>query len=194
MSAGDRKPSLRAGIGAAVALSVGGAAVLAALAPWLGTDTATRLVIALLGFGYALYVVAASGERAGRVTSIVGFVGATIAAWLMDLPLAHYVLAQVGLVWFIRSLYHYAGLVPALLDLGVALLGLACAAWALARGNGPWLALWCFFLTQAFHALIPSSLAGGSAAAPAPDDAFARAHRAAEAAMRRLSSPNPDRY
>jgi hypothetical protein len=40
---------------------------------------------------------------------------------------------------------------------------------------------------QAFHVVIPESLTR-RAALDAPDDAFARAHRAAESAMRRLSA------
>jgi hypothetical protein len=45
-----------------------------------------------------------------------------------------------------------------------------------------------FFLIQAFHALIPTTLRRGGTALEAADDGFARAHRAAEAAVRRLSS------
>jgi hypothetical protein len=88
----------------------------------------------------------------------------------------------------VRSLYHYSGLPPALADFGLSLLGAAFAVWAAQRSGSAWLALWCFFLVQAFHALIPPTLARGSAAPDAADDGFARAHRAAEAAVRRLSS------
>ena len=88
-----------------------------------------------------------------------------------------------------RSLYYYSGLLPALADLGVSVLGAAFAAWAAQRSGSAWLVLWCFFLVQAFHVLIPASLTQRGRAAPDPaDDAFARAHRAAEAAVRRLSS------
>ena len=43
------------------------------------------------------------------------------------------------------------------------------------------------FFELAFHALIPPTLQRGAAAPAAADDAFSRAHRAAEAAVRRLS-------
>jgi hypothetical protein len=64
--------------------------------------------------------------------------------------------------------------------------------WAAQRSGSTWLALWCFFLVLAFHALIPPTFARRAAEArAAADDAFARAHRAAEAAVRRLSTTTP---
>ena len=181
-------PSFAHGLGAAFVLSVCGAAVLAALSPWLGSAVGVRAVIALLGFSYVLYVIGRSGERVGRITTIACWCVIASAVWLAGLPLVAYVLVHVGLVWLVRSLYHYSGLLPALADLGVSLLGAAFAAWAAQRSGSAWLALWCFFLVQAFHALIPPTLAqrGGDAAVDTAD-AFARAHRAAESAVRRLS-------
>jgi hypothetical protein len=189
MSAAATKPSLGAGLVAAFVASACGAALLAAFAPWLGTAGALRAVIALLGFAYTLYVIGRSGERVGRVTTIVCWLVISGGAWAFGLPLAGYVLLHVGLVWLVRSLYHYSGLLPALADLGISLLGAAFAVWAVQRSGSPWLAFWCFFLVQAFHVLIPATLTQhGNAGPDAGDDAFARAHRAAEAAVRRLSS------
>lgn len=189
MSAAHRMPSLGAGLGAALVLSTCGAALLAATTPLLGPATALRAVIALLGLAYVLYAVGRSGERVGRVTTIVGWIVIASAAWLAGLPLAGFVLVHLGLVWLVRSLYYYSGLLPALADLGLAALGAAFAVWAAQRSESAWLVLWCFFLVQAFHVLIPSSLTQRGGASPATtDDAFARAHRAAEAAVRRLSS------
>ncbi len=183
------KPSLSAGIGVAFVASACGAALIAALAPWLGGGTAVRAVVALLGFAYVLYAIASSRERVGRITTVACWLAIACGAWLLSPPLAGYVLLHVGLVWLVRSLYFYSGLVPALADLGLSLLSAAFAAWAAQRSGSAWLALWCFFLAQAFHVLIPASLMQSGKAAPdTADDAFARAHRAAEAAVRRLSS------
>ena len=191
MSAAHRRPSLGAGLGAALVLSACGAALLAAVTPLLGQATALRAVIAMLGLAYVLYAVGRSGERVGRVTTIVGWVAIASAAWLTGLELGGYLLVHLGCVWLVRSLYYYSGLLPALADLGVTALGAAFAAWAALRSESAWLVLWCFFLVQAFHVLIPASLTQrGNAAAAAADDAFARAHRAAEAAVRRLSTSN----
>ena len=157
MSAAHRMPSLGAGLGAAVVLSACGAALLAAMTPLLGLATALRAVIALLGFAYVLYVVGRSGERVGRVTTIVCWIVVASAAWLAGLPLAGYVLVHLGLVWLVRSLYYYSGLLPALADLGCH----GCSAPRSPSGrrsarSSAWLALWCFFLVQAFHVLIPA--------------------------------------
>lgn len=189
MSAPKPIPSFGHGLGAAIVFSTCGAALLAALSPWLGSTASFRAVISLLTFAYVLYVIGRSGERVGRITTIAFFCLVAGGAWFLELPLVGYVLVHVGLVWLVRSLYHYAGLLPALADLGVTLLGAAFATWAAQRSGSAWLAFWCFFLVQAFHVLIPvTSTQRGGATAPATEDAFARAHRAAESAVRRLSS------
>jgi hypothetical protein len=187
MSAARKLPSLGAGLVAALILSACGAALLGALAPWVGVGTALRVVIALLGFAYVIHAIGRSGERVGRITTLVCWLVVASAAWLIGLPLVAYALVHLGAVWLVRSLYYYSGLLPALADLGLTLLGAAFAVWAAQHAGSAWLAFWCFFLVQAFHVSIPASLAR-SGTPDTPDDAFARAHRVAEAAVRRLSS------
>jgi hypothetical protein len=187
MSGTKRMPSLGVGLVVALIFSACGAALLAALTPWLGTGLALRAVIALLGLAYVIYAIGRSGERVGRITTLVCWLVVACGAWVAGLPLVAYVLVHLAVVWLVRSLYYYSGLMPALADLGVTLLGAAFAVWAAQRSDSACLAFWCFFLVQAFHVSIPASLTGGPAPG-APDDAFARAHRAAEAAVRRLSS------
>jgi len=189
MSAAKRMPSLGSGLVAALVLSSCGAALLAALSSLFGYATALRAVVALLGFAYLLYAIGRSGERVGRVTTVACWVVVASATWLMGLPIAGYVLVHVGLVWLVRSLYYYSGLLPALADLGVTVLGAAFAVWAAQRSESAWLVLWCFFLVQAFHVLIPASLTQRDKGdLDSREDAFTRAHRAAEAAVRRLSA------
>ncbi len=133
-----RKPtSFAHGVVAAAVLSVSGAAVLAALTPFLGAGTALRAVIALLGFAYVLYVQSVSGERVGRVTTIVLWLLAATATWVVGVPFVGYVLIHAGLLWLVRSLYFYSGVLPALLDLGLSALGLAFAVWAAGRSGSP---------------------------------------------------------
>jgi len=187
MSGARHSPSLGTGLFAALVLSAGGAALLAALAPWVGLGPALRAVIALLGLAYVIYAIGRSGERVGRITTLVCWLVVASGAWLAGLPLVAYVLVHLGAIWLVRSLYYYSGLMPALADLGLTMLGASFAVWAAQRADSAWLAFWCFFLVQAFHVSIPTSLTRSSAP-EAPDDAFARAHRAAEAAVRRLSS------
>jgi hypothetical protein len=183
-----RQPSFARGVGVAFALALAGGAVLAVLAPWFGLGTALRAVIALVGFAYTLYVIGSSGEPVGRITTIACWGVVAIGACIVGLPFVGYVLVHVGLVWLVRSLYHYSGVLPALVDLALSLLGAAFGAWAAQRSGSAWLALWCFFLVQAFHALIPATLVKRGNPATETDDAFAHAHRAAEAAVRRLTS------
>lgn len=185
MSARNRL-SLTGGIVAAFVLSLTGAALLAVLGPFLGVGTMARGVVAMLGFAYVLYLIGRSGERTGRVTTVACWLAGAALAWFTGLPFMSFVLVHVGLVWLARSLYYYSGLIPALIDFGLSLLGTAFAVWSAQRTGSFGLALWCFFLAQAFHVLIPESIQSGRNR-PEADDAFGRAHRAAEAAVRRLS-------
>ena len=193
MSAARRMPSLGMGLAAALVLSASGAALLATLTPWLGYGAALRTAIALLGFAYTLYAVARSGERVGRIATIVCWIGAATALWAAGLPLAPYLIAHLTLVWLVRSLYYYSGLLPALADLSVTAAGAVFATWAAQRADSAWLALWCFFLVQAFHVLIPTSLGERRTrdARTVSNDVFASAQRAAEAAVRRMTSARP---
>jgi len=189
MSARHVRPSLGRGIGVALAVSAAGAAVLAALGVVAGPGIALRAVIALMCFAYVVYLVAASGERVGRISTVALWVLAAAAAWFAHVPLVGYVLIHAGLVWLVRSLYFASGLLTALAELGVMALGLAFGLWAASRSGSPLLAFWCFFLVQAFHVLLPAGLGALPTALPSGDaeQAFARAQRAAEAALQRLS-------
>jgi hypothetical protein len=188
MSAPKTPPSFGHALVVAFLLSLAGAAVLVTLTPFAGGAAALRAVIALLGLSYTLYQIGRSGERVGRITTVALWIGAASFIWFLDLPLVAYVLVHVGLVWLVRSLYHYAGLLPALADLGLSVLGAAFAVWATQRTGSAWLAFWCFFLVQSFHVLIPTTFGPAGTTPDGADDAFGRAHRAAEAAVRRLSS------
>src|SRR5690606_1811956 len=106
MSRIGRSPSLLQGVVAALVLSLAGAALLAALTPVLGTGTALRAVVALLGLAYVLYLLSRSTERTGRITAVVLWAAAAAAAWAASPSLAVYVLLHAGMVWLVRSLYH----------------------------------------------------------------------------------------
>ena len=182
------RPSFGASLGLGLVLSLCGAALLSVLAPMLSASFALRAVIAIVAFAYVLYLIGKSGERVGRITTVACWLVAALGAAAAGLPLAAYVLVHVGLIWLVRSLYYYSGLLPALADFGLGVLGVVFAVWAAQRTGSAWLAFWCFFLTQSFHALIPQSLATRESRARGADDTFNRAHRAAEEAIRRLST------
>ena len=189
MSAPRRTPTLGFGLAIAFVLALCGASILAALTPFVGSGTALRAVVALLGFTYLLYVLGKSGERAGRVTTVVVWTVAAAFIWISGVPFVGYVLIHVGLLWLVRSLYFYSGILPAIVDLGLSLLAIAFAVWAAGRSGSALLAFWCFFLVHAFHVLIPSALFGDGKQHAGDDDlSFNRAHHAAEAAIRRMSA------
>jgi hypothetical protein len=191
MSARERsapRPSFGTSLGVGLGLSLCAAAVLAVLGPILFAGYALRAVVAIVAFAYVLYLIGKSGERVGRVTTVVCWLVIALGAAVAGLPLGAYVLVHVGLIWLVRALYYYSGVLPALADFGLGLLGVVFAVWAAQRTGSTWLAFWCFFLAQSFHVLIPNSLATRGSRAPDVDDAFNRAHRTAEEAIRRLST------
>ena len=183
----SRDPSLLGGVVVALALSLSGAALLAALTPILGAGQAFRAVVALLSLSYVLYVLGASAQRTGRISSVVLCSAAAAIAWFAEPPITVYVMLHIGLIWLFRSLYHHASALSTLADLGLTVLAAAFGAWALSRSGSAWLALWCFFLVQAFFVVLPAGASDGTCESAAEDGAaFERAHRAAQAALRRL--------
>ena len=98
-----------------------------------------------------------------------------------------FVIAHVGLIWLARALYYHPGLVPALLDFGLCGFSVI-AALATAKQTGSlFLAMWTFFLVQALFIAIPT-FRGDRGATTSDDDGFDRAYRAAQQALRRLST------
>jgi hypothetical protein len=158
-------PSFLNGVLLALALSLSAAVGFAALTTVMFPGLVIRLLIAGLGL-----------------------IGAVAAAFFSP-SLLVYLTVHVGMVWLIRALYYTAGVLPALLDLGLSALALAAAVWAAGQTGSVFLAVWSFFLVQALFVVMPRSVRD-----PAPlkdgvrDDEFERAHRNAEAALRRLST------
>jgi len=188
MSTPRRSASLGHSLVFGFVASVGAAAMFATLTPFVASGMAARAVVTALGLVYVLYLVSRSGERVGRLTTLLVWVIGAALTWLLGLPFTAYLLVHVGLVWLVRSLYYYAGVLPALADLTLALGGVTFAVFAAQRSGSVWLVFWCFFLVQAFHALIPEQIGRVHERPTNPEDAFARARRAAESALRRLST------
>ena len=186
-----KRPSFLEGVAVALAAGVAGSLVYTALtlvAPDLGS---LRLVVGAIGLGYVLYLLSRSRQRVGRVTTVAAWLAAAALAWLAQPPLLVYLLAHLGMVWVIRSLYFHASLLSAVADLGLSVLSLAAAAWALVHSGSLFLAIWCLFLVQALFCLIPPGLGPRPRGKPPGRDAgdrFEYAHQAAETALRRLYS------
>jgi len=109
-----------------VILSLCGPAVLAALTPLIGTarrcacHRAARVRL-------VLYLHGQSGERVGASRLSALWTVAASFAWFLGLPLVAYALVHVRSCGSLRSLYCYSGVLPALADFGLSLLGAAFA-------------------------------------------------------------------
>jgi len=183
-----KTPTFLEGAGVALLAALAAGLGQAALAWSLPPATAARLTTLLVGFGYLAYLLRRSPERAGRVVAVGTWFAAAGLLWLAWPPLPFYVLAHLGLLWLARSLYLHHGPLAALMDLGLTGLALIAGLGAWLHTGSVFLAVWCLFLVQALFVLIPSR--PGPRKAFEEEDRFERAHRSAEAAVRKLSSPS----
>ena len=186
-----KRPGFFEGVAVAFAASLGGGALFAALTTVFAGASVLRLLIAVIALAYVLYLLGRSAQHIGRITALALWCVVAGVAWFMDPPLLLYVLIHLGLVWLIRSLYFYSSVLCALADLGLTGMGLAVAIWAVVQSESMFLSLWSFFLVQALFVAIPARMTGKPGERKSHDEAedpFQRAHRAAEAAVRKLSS------
>jgi hypothetical protein len=182
------RPTFLEGVGVALVASLAGAAAHTALSAAAGGGM-LRLVVSSLALGYLIYLLVRTPMRVGRVTAFVAWWLAAAGLWFATPPLALYLLLHVGLLWLIRSLFFHSSLLSALADLAIGLLALAAGVWALVHTGSLLLGIWCFFLVQAGFVAIPAGPIGRRQARdPLHEDGFERAHRNAEAALRKHSS------
>jgi hypothetical protein len=185
-----RPPTFLQGVGVALVLALSGAALFAAVAPLVSGAGLLRLLVAGLASAYVIYLLAASRVRTGRFATFVLWLVAVTAMTYLAPSLPLYLIAHALLIWLVRSVFFRRGLLPALLDGALSVVALAAAVWVATGTGSLFLGLWCFFLVQALFVAIPDRLGAHAARRPsaATDDAFDRAYRTAEAAVRRLSS------
>lgn len=181
------RPTFFHGVIVAAVLGFFGSAIVATLTPFVGLGAVVRLVIPLLGLAYLLYLLNRSAERVGRVTALTLWAGLAAVTWWIAPPLPLYLMIHVGAIWLVRSLYFYSGILPAMMDLGLAALSVSAAVWAISRSGSVFLATWCFFLVQALFVAIPAAVKRKAQPEPAADsENFERAKRQADAALRQL--------
>lgn len=186
-----KRPTFFHGILVAAVLSFCASAVVATLTPFVGFAFVLRLVIAALGFAYVVYLLGRSPERLGRTTTVLSWSALAVVTWWLAPPLPLYLLIHVTAVWLVRSLYFYAGFLPAILDLGLTAISVSGMAWALTRSGSIFLATWCFFLLQALYVAIPpvwNGKAGRCESIQIETEKFAAARRRAEQALQQLFS------
>jgi hypothetical protein len=182
-----KRPTFFQGVFVALVISVAAGAVLAGLVPFMSSGAALRLMIPAMGFAYLIWLLRRSVESTGRITTVAAWCIVSATTWFVAPPISAYVLIHAGMLWLARSLYFYAGVLPALLDLGLSALSVSAATWAITRSDSVFLAAWCFFLVQAMFVVIPGTLKKhATGAADENDDTFERARRRADAALRQL--------
>lgn len=184
-----KRPSFLHGVLLAAILGFFASAVVATLTPFVGLGAVLRLVIPGLGLTYLIYLLGRSQERVGRVATLTLWSALAAITWWLAPPLPLYLLIHVSAVWLVRSLYFYAGIVPALLDLGISALSVSAAVWAITRSGSVFLATWCFFLVQALFIVIPPAVKRKQVVernTPANGEKFDLARRQADEALRQL--------
>jgi len=185
------RPDMLEGVGVALLISLAGAAAFTFFSTLFGVGF-FRVVIAMLAFVYVLYLLFRSQHRTGRISVVVLWTMAALLNLFMMPSLPLYLLTHLLLIWLIRALYYYHGVVPALLDLGLIGIASLAAEWAWLSTHSLFMSLWCFFLSQALFVLIPSRITKKRkrpAQLHQPDDAFETAYRNAELAVRKLTTP-----
>jgi len=183
-----KRPTFLEGVGFALAASIGGSVAHTALAAAAGGGQ-LRLAVTGVAFAYVLYLLARAPARVGRVTAVALWCAAALGLWLAIPALGVFLLMHVGLIWLVRSLFYRSEVLSALADLALGVTALAAGVWAVVHSGSILLGLWCFFLVQAGFVAIPDGPWRPRREDVAPqDDSFERAHRAAEAAVRRLSN------
>ncbi|MBI1422936.1 MAG: hypothetical protein GC149_05660 [Gammaproteobacteria bacterium] len=185
------RPGFLEGVGVALVLSIGGSALFVMFNPFVSAGFLLRLLASGISFAYVLYLLWRSRERIGRVTMLTGWLLLSILIWLWYPPIVLYLSLHLLLLWLVRALYFYNGVLPSLMDLGLHGTASALAIGAGLHTQSLFIGLWTFFLCQALFVFIPSSLQGRRASRVAVkdgEDRFERAHRAAQAAVHKLTS------
>jgi len=186
-----KQPTFLEGVGIALAISLAGSVLYTAMDAVFPGVQVLRLLIAGSGLAYVVYLLGRSPERVGRITAAAAWLLVAGVLWFTQPPLLLYICVHLGTLWLIRSLYFYSSALSALADLGLNGLALAAAIWAVTRTGSVFLGIWCFFLVQALFVAIPKRINRKPGAVPAGHesaDRFQHAYRAAETAVRKLSS------
>jgi hypothetical protein len=185
-----KRPGFFEGVAVAAIASLAGGACYVALTTLFSSTAVLRFVVAGLALAYITYLLSRNEERVGRITVIALWLPAACVLWFIEPSFAAYICAHLALVWLVRSLSLPLSLVAALADLAsshsaspppcgprpapTARHSVSGASSSCRRFTSPFPRAWRRAVRAAKEA--------------APEDRFQHAHRAAEAALRRLHS------
>jgi hypothetical protein len=172
------------GVILALVSSMIGAISYTALVPVVDSEFALCLTIATLALGYVMYLLKRSRERIGLVSTVLIWSVITVAMfWFIPSPLL-FLTIQLGLIWLIRSLYFYTGVISALADLLLTGFSLMAVVWAAYQSESLFLCIWCCLLVNALFVFIPMDMTRRVAETrPVQLDRFQQAYQAAESAL-----------
>ncbi len=182
-----KRPTFTQGVVVAFVFAVAGAVAFTTLKLILGSWFVLKMLTSVLSGFYVLYLLSRSREKTGRLTiSTLTLIGG-IATWVFVPELVLFLIAHLGMVWLIRSLYYHSSVLPALLDLGLCGISLLAAFATAQHSHSIFLTIWSFFLLQALFVAIPSLINTRSTdSQDQSEQRFKRALRTAEAAVRRI--------
>lgn len=183
-----KRPGFYEGVLVAALASLAGTALYGVMTMLFSVAFSARAVVALLGSAYLVYLLWRSPKASGRMTAVLIWAASLFAAWLLDPPFVVFLLSLLAVLWLIRCLAYYRSVISSLVDLGLTGLAVVAGLWAFLTSGSLLLALWSLFLVQALFCLIPAQWClAKSPKTTDQDDPFMRAHRNAEAALRKLS-------
>lgn len=161
------------------------AAILYPMLRWpFGSADALRLALLLAASGYVIARVLLARGRSGRLLASAAWLALAGALLVFNPTLLAWLLLPTLYLWLLRALLCHGRPLSALVDAGLSALALGGALLAATHTHSLFLALWCYFLVQGLHVLLPQATPE-----PGPSiDPFEAATRQAEAALRRLSA------
>lgn len=160
----------------------------AALGYLLPSYEAVRLVIAMTGLGYMLWLAARAPARSGRVFVMAIWCVGTLCTLVLDPPVVLHLATQLAFFWLLRLVCHHRGVLIACVDAAIGIAAMAAAMWAASATGSVFVIAWCVLLVQGLFTLLPAHARARSGASSDADKRFERAQRTAHAAVRRLSS------
>ncbi|MFK7795634.1 MAG: hypothetical protein AB8B89_09810 [Gammaproteobacteria bacterium] len=186
-----KRPSFFEGAFIGIIASIFGSTIFTTFSWFISSANVMQFVITLISFAYLIYLLSRSQEKLGRIIVLACWCVVTGAAWLISLPLIMFILTQISMLWLIRSLYFYSSIVPALIDLSMTAISFSVAVATVFHTSSIFLGFWCFFLIQALFVFIPVRISKNPTSQSLTNtttDNFNKAHRSAEAALRKISS------
>ena len=182
-----KRPTFIQGIVIAFVLALIAAAAFSTLKLIYASSFILKLLITCFGAFYVIYLLARSAEKTGRLTMPALWLVGAVCAWIFLPGLTLFLLAHVGMIWLIRSLYFHSSILPALLDLGLCALAVVAAIAIALHSHSVFLSVWSFFLVQALFVAIPPIIRSKrDEQTDTMDQRFKRALRTADAAVRRI--------